>query len=52
MQSNCDELNGFLTIALLAYVEVAREQGAWPDSEEVKKRAYREYERWRRNIKN
>lgn len=39
-----DELNGFLTIALLAFVEVSREQGDWPDSETTRKRAYDEYE--------
>lgn len=51
MQSTCDingngeELDGFLTIALLAYVEVAREQGDWPDSEITRKLAYGEYEK-------
>lgn len=35
----------FHAIALLAYVEVAKEQQDWPDSETVKQRAYKEYER-------
>ena len=39
-----DKLNGFLTIALLAFVEVSREQGEWPDSETTKKRTYDRYE--------
>ena len=39
-----DILDGFLTIALLAYVQTAREQGGWPDSETTKKLAYGNYE--------
>jgi hypothetical protein len=34
----------FHSCALLAFVEVATECGGWPDSEAVKKRAYRYYE--------
>jgi hypothetical protein len=39
----------FHVIALLAFVEVSREQGDWPDSETTRKRAYDEYERNTRN---
>jgi hypothetical protein len=38
--------NPFHAIALFAYVDVAREQGGWPDSKTVKNRAYGEYEKW------
>lgn len=38
--------NPFHAIALFAYVDVAREQGGWPDSEMVKKLSYEEYEKW------
>lgn len=44
MKSNYDDLDGFLTISLFAFVEVARQQGDWPDSEEVRKLAYERYE--------
>ncbi len=41
-----DFLRGFHSCALLAYVEVARETGRWPDSELTRIRAYRLYEQW------
>ena len=34
----------FHSIALAAFVEVAREAGTWPDSEAVRRRAYELYE--------
>lgn len=35
----------FHSCALVAFVEVARECGGWPDSEAVKQRAYQHHER-------
>lgn len=35
----------FMACAMLAYIEVAREQGRYPDSEAVKRLAYQIYER-------
>ena len=42
MQSVAEDL--FHQCALAAFVEVAREAGGWPDSEQVKRLAYRLYE--------
>ena len=39
-----DWLENFHGAALMAYVEVARECGTWPDSDSVRRRAYAIYE--------
>jgi hypothetical protein len=45
MSTNDDTLdNVFHGHALLAFVEIAQKQGNWPDSEEVKKLAYKNFE--------
>ena len=38
-----DDPDGFLTISLLAFVEIAQKQGGWPDSEAVKQLAYKNF---------
>lgn len=44
MPSNYDDLNDFHTVALIAFVEISKQQGNWPDSEAVKRKAYADYE--------
>jgi len=48
MQLNYDDLNDFHTIALLAFVEISKQQGNWPDSEVVKQLAYKNFEERKR----